>query len=1559
MDADGAARPARGPERERMRASADQHDEDAPSSEGEGENLMKESGNLVGSDDSSEEEDDDDEEEQRRIAEGFIDDDAVEEEGEDDDDDGEARAHRKKRRRQRRREEEAEELDEDDLALLNENRGPERTAKRLRPDETHREDLAHIFDDDEAPRRDTYDDDGLDDFIEEDEEEQEYEGLDEEQREAARHERLEERRRARQTGARVDPLRAGIDPEAWDEVHDIFGNGEDYAWALEDEEGEEQEGGLDYRDIFEPAQIQERLLTDEDERIRQADAPERLQLAMPGEDGLHLLERKLGDAELDDAAQWAAPRISERTAAQFLDDAAEHAWLRPEWLRCVRTVLAYLLNDMLEVPFLTQHRMDELEHSHFNEETRTHEATPLLVRHELVVLSALGLKYKLLLARKEALRRVFDLLAADAAAAADADARAYFDELLALAGTNEEVADVAEWLSMRFGEHYRTAALRAEGEEPSERQLKKPQVVGEYERIRDTPASTLAARFGIGAQALAANVVGARVHVPEDSDVPPGDLAEELGIALAQARMLLSHEIGREPLLRKEARALFRSHALLDVEPTERGMARIDEGHPYYSFKFLRAKPVAAVLQNASQFLQIVHAEEERLVAVTLRLPTDVASRFERRLIENYQSDGLSDVSRLWNDERRIVIEDAATLFLIPHARAWAREWLLEECREALLRFCEAQLTHRVEAGPYLSAGMQSRNGDPSVEEIASVPRVLAVSHGVGDPRKSAIAVVFLDEFGRLLEHTSFDSLRAPPPVEEGDPPNPRRDFIALLRRRRPDVVVVNGFSARTVDLRREIEDIVRAAHDELIADEGLDAQQAAHTAVDVISCYDDVARLYQHSPRAAAEFAELSVLGRYCVGLARYAQSPVNEFAALGDDLVAIQLDPAQRLLPVERLRTHLERAIVLLVNDIGVDLNDAVAQPYTQHLLQYVAGLGPRKALALVNAISAKLEGHVASREALVRHGLLTFCVWTNCVAFLRIEQSETETPEEVHDVLDETRIHPEDYDYPRQMARDALNKHEEDLEGEHPSVACREIMEDAHPEEKLAALDLDNYAAMLYSQRGLRKRLTLYQCKQELIRPYDDWRPPQRLPGIEEQFTMFTGESRRTLAEGFVVPVTVLRVEEGRDMEGFLRVRLDAGLDGTISGRDIMAGYNPRDVRLRNMFRYGQTLSAVVVLLDMRAFRVELSIRPEAFEHTNPAQGRVPVDPMYFDVEQAQLANEQAEARLRRRTQSRIGSRVIDHPNYFNFNSAQAESFLATQPRGSVVVRPSSRGMDHLAVTWKVDEGVFQHIDVLELDKENDQALGRILRVADMGSYADLDDLIVNHVRPMAAMVEMMMNHEKYKGADTEALHRFLTNASLANPTRSVYAFGLNTQRAGYFDLAFKANSSAPIQTWPVKVLPGAFRLGQASHLADMAALTNAFKTQYAAQASAAAGRSGARTPGGAYRGGAATPMHGGATPGRYGYGAATPGAYAGYGAATPGGAYGAYGAATPGGAYGAYGAYGAATPGGAYGAYGMAYGASTPGGAYGAPPPAPGMAGPPPAFPGPPPMRPGQW
>ncbi|KAG7253889.1 hypothetical protein CRUP_029382 [Coryphaenoides rupestris] len=47
-----------------------------------------------------------------------------------------------------------------------------------------------------------------------------------------------------------------------------------------------------------------------------------------------------------------------------------------------------------------------------------------------------------------------------------------------------------------------------------------------------------------------------------------------------------------------------------------------------------------------------------------------------------------------------------------------------------------------------------------------------------------------------------------------------------------------------------------------------------------------------------------------------------------------------------------------------------------------------------------------------------------------------------------------------------------------------------------------------------------------------------------------------------------------------------------------------------------------------------------------------------------------------------------------------------------QGDLIIRPSSKGENHLTVTWKVTQGIYQHIDVREEGKENAFSLGHTL-------------------------------------------------------------------------------------------------------------------------------------------------------------------------------------------------------------------------------------------------------
>jgi transcription elongation factor SPT6 len=166
------------------------------------------------------------------------------------------------------------------------------------------------------------------------------------------------------------------------------------------------------------------------------------------------------------------------------------------------------------------------------------------------------------------------------------------------------------------------------------------------------------------------------------------------------------------------------------------------------------------------------------------------------------------------------------------------------------------------------------------------VTSVLAISWGKGDPQKDAITIVFVDESGRLREHTKLDNL-----VDQ----ELKDEFIDLLKRRRPDVIVIGGFSMATTKLVERVKEIVRGNPPPVTDGWGSDNTAANNEQafdVPVIYVFDEVARIYQHSKRAADEFSAMSPTAKYCVGLARYTQSPLIEYAALGPDITAISFD-------------------------------------------------------------------------------------------------------------------------------------------------------------------------------------------------------------------------------------------------------------------------------------------------------------------------------------------------------------------------------------------------------------------------------------------------------------------------------------------------------------------------------------------------------------------------------------------------------------------------------------------------------------------------------------------
>lgn len=309
-------------------------------------------------------------------------------------------------------------------------------------------------------------------------------------------------------------------------------------------------------------------------------------------------------------------------------------------------------------------------------------------------------------------------------------------------------------------------------------------------------------------------------------------------------------------------------------------------------------------------------------------------------------------------------------------------------------------------------------------------------------------------------------------------------------------------------------------------------------------------------------------------------------------------------------------------------------------------------------------------------------------NCVAFLKIPADDGIAEDPEYDILDSTRIHNEDYHIARKMAADAEDMDEEDLEDmPHPSGAVKQLMENGAG--KLDDLSLDDFAAALFESQHLRKRLTLYMIRDELQNPYAERRADFKLPTDPEIFTMLTGETRQTLNLGMVIPVVVVRLLADER----LICRLDSGIEGIVRRE-----FQELDVS----YHVGQTLQAQVISFSMTfnqtamdkadSMSVELSVLRSSVA-TDSTDSRKVAPDRYYDINQEAMDQQALEAKAKR-THGRQ-RRVVNHPNFHNFNAGQAEQYLANMQRGDCVVRPSSRGVDHLAVTWKVDDGVYQHI------------------------------------------------------------------------------------------------------------------------------------------------------------------------------------------------------------------------------------------------------------------------
>ncbi|KAF2008153.1 transcription elongation factor Spt6 [Amniculicola lignicola CBS 123094] len=1299
-----------------------------------GERRAKKDVGANGIDDSSEEEEEDDEEALRAEGSGFVID--------DDDEEEEDPAERRKRRKRKHRDRERDEaLDEEDLDLIGIDTEPREAAqgkyKRLK--RGHRgtgraRGVDDIFSEDEDGADEVEEDrrrpgphiDEFADFIEEDQFEDD----------------IEDDREVGQPGINLITSglqAAGLDEGAEEDYRAAFGDGTDYDWALalQQEQDDEEHGSgkqLQLKDVFEPSQLAERLLTDEDNEIREQDTPERLQLARKPFKKLDVGDEGM-EARLTEEAIWISNLIWPKKPLP--------KYFEKPFRKAVRKVLEFLNLEDYEVPFIFNHRKDYLIHAPEDFEDDPDNDAPLDVRPERLLIQSdlwevfdLDLKFRAFTEKRDALQQNYEGLKANNPDVVDPA----MEDLVSKAVTIEEIQELQDYLHFQYSAELKDLRLLESEANGTQKRANTSRTL--YDRIRGSTTYSFVRALGITPDDLAKNAEGAgRRQYVEDPIQMPMQLAEELvdptentiGLqVLRSAKMMYIQELITSPRLRRYVRGSFYQNAIIDCIRTDKGLRKITEDHAYYEFKYLRRQTFLDLHGRPDLFLKMLKAEEEGLIQVKIRM--DGYPEFKKKLEKMIVSDNISEVADAWNALRKELINTALDRMQLIIANG-VKETLRARCEEELAGRARENYYNKLDQAPFKPRGA----------DIGSTPNVLTISNGTGQ-RGDAICYAYIENDGRVLENGKLSDLRLGNPERNIPDSEDIEKLVEILRRRRPDVIGVSGFTVNTRKLYKDLQEIIAQYDLRGPIYEDPDDNLEKSDPLEVIMVNDEVARLYHKSARAAAEFPKLAPLTRYCVALGRYLQNPLAEYISLGKDIVTLPFVQNQTLIPQEKLFDRLENAMVDMVNLVGINLPDCYDDPYMSKLLPYVCGLGPRKADRLVKAIQANGDDIVARFDLIGLSELdnrdlkaaMGPKVFQNCASFLYIPFESTE---ESSDYLDNTRVHPEDYDLARKMVADAMGMDEEDIKAEvddgGPSAVIRRMVRDEQTEQ-IHDLILEDYASEIEKKLGNRKRATLETIRAELIEPFEEIRQNFAIMSSDEVFTMLTGETKESLTDGMVVPVQIRRT-----FPDHIEVSLECGIEGGVSESEFPENVGNGNLEPRHVYQPRQTVRARIMYLNRKALTAQLSLREDLIRQPPRKDfNRIPGE---WDEAQ-ELADKKAEEREKEVATGRP-NRVVNHPLFYAFNASQAEEFLGGKEPGEVVIRPSSKGLDHLAVTWKVSDNNYQHIDVLELGKTSEYSLGKQLKVGKY-TYSDLDELIVNHVEAMAKKVTEMTKDERFQ-------------------------------------------------------------------------------------------------------------------------------------------------------------------------------------------------------------------
>jgi len=485
-------------------------------------------------------------------------------------------------------------------------------------------------------------------------------------------------------------------------------------------------------------------------------------------------------------------------------------------------------------------------------------------------------------------------------------------------------------------------------------------------------------------------------------------------------------------------------------------------------------------------------------------------------------------------------------------------------------------------------------------------------------------------------------------------------------------------------------------------------------------------------------------------------------------------------------KLQFYLELRAIKITNIFGLELNKAVEHEHLKTPLQFICGMGPRKANFLINKII--ILKNVKTRASLLELQILGQKVFNNCAGFIKIKKSKNCNNydfDTLCDFLDSTRIHPIKYNMAKKIARSAM----EESFNKSNEIATRIIL---NQPEKLNCLDLNEYIRKSLEKGVLTIEHDISFILEEfknpffvnIIIPHVDLNP-------SELFGLLIGDPNFRI--GSYALAKIIKSERNH-----IKCKLQNDLDGYIWVKDIYDDENITDQKIEEIhenFRQISFIETRVKDINLHLFRVDLTAKPSSLQNIKNFIEVEKLDKYFKIIEDDWILSQFSENNLKKKNQnnpkglsSRYQARNIRNSNFKNIDYSRTIDFLRNAELGSFIFRPSSRGNNFLNLSWKFYENCYSHLEIEEMEKPAGASIGSKLRM-EKEIYYSLQEISEKFVKNCEIIVRNAKAHRKFIHFESiEEMERRLKEEKMKDKSFINYNFTILNHYPQYIILGY---------------------------------------------------------------------------------------------------------------------------------------------------------------------------